>query len=132
MPTVDADSMVTETRTCPLCDSPLDQANPNECPRCDWTIGYRRRRSEPIGTQRDTAAMLMSLLPGAGHIYKGHTLTGVLLMVGAAFAALAVGVIATATMGFGLLLLPLYWAGVMMQVYWLEDRRAPLNSPARA
>jgi hypothetical protein len=36
-----------------------------------------------------------------------------------------VSVIATFTMGLGLLLLPLYWVGVMLQVYWLEDRRAP-------
>jgi len=123
--TIDADAKATDQRTCPLCDTPLDPGNPNECPKCDWTLGYRRRQSAPVGTSRDTAAMLLSVVPGLGHIYKGHLLTGLLFMAGAAFAVVAVSVIATFTMGFGLLLLPLYWAGVMMQVYWLEDRRRP-------
>jgi hypothetical protein len=47
---------------------------------------------------------------------------GALLMVGSAFALLACMVAATASAGWGLLLLPLYWAGVMMHVYWLDDR----------
>jgi hypothetical protein len=69
-------------------------------------------------------ALLLSIVPGLGHIYKGHRLTGALLMLGAFFAVLACSVAATATAGFGLLLLPFYWAGVMLQVYWLEDRAA--------
>ena len=81
----------------------------------------------PVGTHRDTTAMLLSVIPGLGHIYKGHLLTGLLLMAGGLFAVFACGVAATATMGLGLLLIPLYWAGVMMQVYWLEDRRIPLT-----
>lgn len=61
-------------------------------------------------------------------MYKGHMLTGGLLMLGGIFAVLACALAATASAGFGLLLIPLYWAGVMMQVYWLEDRRAPKAS----
>ena len=125
MPTIDTDSKVTEARTCPLCDAPLDPAQPNECPKCDWVLGYRRRESAPVGTQRDTVAMLLSVVPGLGHIYKGHATMGALLMAGGAFALFACALAATATMGLGLLLIPLYWAGVMLQVYWLEDRRAP-------
>lgn len=127
--TIDADSKVTEARKCPLCDTVLDQAHPNECPKCDWNVGYRRRQTATIGTNRDTAAMLMSVIPGLGHIYKGHNLTGILLMAGGLFAVFACGLAATATMGLGLLLLPLYWAGVMMQVYWLDDRKAPRPTP---
>jgi hypothetical protein len=78
MPSIDADSKVTETRTCPLCDTPLDPQNPNECPKCDWTLGYRRRQATPIGNKRDAASVLLSAVPGLGHIYKGHTLTGLL------------------------------------------------------
>ena len=37
---------------------------------------------------------------------------------------LAVAVAATFTAGWALLLMPLYWAGVMLQVYWLDDRVA--------
>jgi hypothetical protein len=109
---------------CPLCEAALDPANPNECPKCDWVVGYRRRQSERLGTARDRAALMLSVIPGLGHIYKGHRLTGALLMLGALFAVMACSVAATATAGFGLLLLPLYWAGVMLQVYWLEDRAA--------
>jgi hypothetical protein len=31
-------------------------------------------------------------------------------------------VAATFTAGFGMLLLPVYWVAIMMQVYWLEDK----------
>ena len=106
---------------CPLCGATLDPANPSECPQCDWVVGYRRGQTARLGTARDRAAVLLSIVPGLGHIYKGHRLTGSLLMLGAVFAVLACSVAATATAGFGLLLLPLYWAGVMLQVYWLED-----------
>ena len=125
MSTTEADSKPTETRTCPLCDTPLDPANPNECTRCDWVLGYRRREVAPLATQRDTAAMLLSAVPGLGHIYKGHTIMGAMLMAGGVFAIFACGLAATATMGLGLLLLPLYWAGVMLHAYWFEDLRAP-------
>ncbi len=113
-----------ETRThCPLCETPLDPQNPNECPKCDWIVGYRRRNYK--GSPRDIAALALSIVPGLGHIYKGHRLTGALFMLGAVFAVVACSVVATATAGFGLLLLPFYWAGVMMQVFWLDDRNAP-------
>jgi len=123
--TIDADSKVTETRTCPLCGTTLSSDNPNECPKCDWTIGYRRRLDASAGSNRDVAAVFLSIVPGLGHIYKGHPLTGALLMMGGFFAAFACALAAAASAGFGLLLIPLYWAGVMMQVYWLEDRRKP-------
>jgi hypothetical protein len=124
MPTTDENPPVTARKTCPLCDAPLDESNPNACPKCDWYAGYRQQREEPFGTGRDVAAALMSVVPGLGHIYKGYTMTGVLYMLGGVFAVFAAGVAATATAGFGLLLLPLYWIGIMLQVFWLEDRRA--------
>jgi len=124
MPTIEADSKTTNEHKCPLCDTPLDPASPNECPRCDWVLGYRRRQASPLGTQRDAISVALSVVPGLGHLYKGHYLSGMLLMAGGVFAIFACGLIATATMGFGLLLLPLYWFGIMMQVYWLEDRRS--------
>ena len=124
MPAIEANPPPTEARThCPLCDAELDPKNLSECPKCDWVPGYRRRSYH--GTGRDTAAMLLNVIPGLGHIYKGHRLTGALLMLGGVFAVFGCGLVATATAGFGLLLLPLYWAGVMMQVFWLEDRNAP-------
>jgi hypothetical protein len=117
----DANSPQTETRSaCPLCDAPLDPKNPNECPKCDWVLGYRSRQTN--GTFRDRVALFLSVVPGLGHIYKGHHLLGAILMLGSAFAIFGCIVAATASAGWGLLLLPLYWAGVMLHVYWLEDR----------
>ncbi|MDQ3622996.1 MAG: hypothetical protein M3463_10975 [Verrucomicrobiota bacterium] len=125
MPNTEANLPATESQTkCPLCGAPLDPQNPTECPKCDWVVGYGQHAVRAGGTPRDVAALLMSVIPGLGHIYKGHRLTGSLLMLGGVFAVLACGLVATATAGFGLLLLPLYWAGVMMQVYWIEDRAA--------
>jgi hypothetical protein len=124
MPTIEAKPSVTPLQACPLCDTPLDASNPNECPKCDWHVGYGKEPGQSVGTVRDVAAVVMSVIPGLGHIYKGHRLSGALYMLGALFAVFAAAVASTATAGFGLLLLPLYWAGVMLQVYWLEDRAA--------
>lgn len=120
MPLPDANSPVTATRThCPLCDAPLDPVHPDECPKCDWVVGYRSRSTG--GTKRDQIALVLSVIPGLGHIYKGHRLLGAVLMLGTFFAVFGAVVAATATALWGLLLLPLYWAGVMLHVYWLED-----------
>ena len=120
------------SRNCPLCGAQLDPSNPTECPRCDWVIGYRRHETQRAGTRRDAIAVLLSVVPGLGHIYKNHRLTGALLMIGALLALFAVSVAATATAGFGLLLLPLYWAGVMLHVYFLDDRGLSPDGRARA
>jgi hypothetical protein len=55
-------------------------------------------------------------------MYKGYKIMGVIYMLGAVFAILACTVAATFTAGFGMLLLPIYWVGIMLHVYWLEDR----------
>ena len=122
MPTIEAKPATTRISACPLCDTPLDPANQTECPKCDWHVGYKNVPGEAVGNVRDVAAVVMSVIPGLGHMYKGYRLTGALYMLGALFAIFAAGVASTATAGFGLLLLPLYWAGVMLQVYWLDDR----------
>ncbi|MGB8166651.1 MAG: hypothetical protein WCF18_04120 [Chthoniobacteraceae bacterium] len=124
MPTIEAKPSVTQISTCPLCDTPLDANTPTECPKCDWHVGYKNDPEPTVSSVRDVAAVVMSVIPGLGHIYKGYRMTGALYMLGAVFAIFAAGVASTATAGFGLLLLPLYWVGVMLQVYWLEDRAA--------
>ena len=125
MPTTDPTAPLSETRTCPLCGATLDAARPDECPRCDWIPGTPESAEEEearVGTPRDLAAMIMSLVPGLGHFYKGHKILAALLFAGGVIALGICSVIATATMGLGLLLIPLYWVGVMIHVYWLEDR----------
>ena len=123
MPTLDADPKVTATQRCPLCDTALDPAHPEACPRCDWVEPSHLESTSPTGTERDHYSLLLSVVPGLGHIYKGHLPLGLLFMGGGLVALFMVGLIATFTMGFGLLLLPLYWVAVMMHVFWLEDRR---------
>lgn len=120
MPATDANPTVTRTN-CPLCDTSLDPTNPNECPKCDWVAGYRAGQAAGTGTRRDTISAILSVVPGLGHIYKGHKLLGAVLMLGSLFAIFACVVAATATAGWGMLLLPLYWAGVMLHAYWAED-----------
>jgi hypothetical protein len=115
---------VAAPQTCPLCDTPLDPANPNACTKCDWVVGYRRRQ-QPRDNTRDIIAVFLSAVPGLGHIYKGHRLTGALYLLGTVFALMAIAVAATFTAGWALLLAPFYWAGVMLQVYWLEDKVVP-------
>jgi hypothetical protein len=133
MPSIDETPSVATTaarKTCPLCGAQLSESNPSECPKCDWHVGYQRERGQRLGTVRDVAAVILSVIPGLGHIYKGHRLTGALYMLGAVFAIFAAAVASTATAGFGLLLLPLYWIGIMLQVYWLEDRAAARAKPS--
>ena len=110
-----------EVERCPLCDSPLlDSAT--ACSKCDWVKGYRHRST--VSNPVDLTACLLSLVPGAGHYYKGHHGYAWLYFAGAALAAFWCSLAATATMGFGLLMLPLYWAWVMTHAYWIEDLKA--------
>ena len=121
MPPTEAKPSVTQASTCPLCDTPLDPSNPTECPKCDWHVGYRNERAQPVGNVRDVVAVVLSVVPGLGHIYKGHRTTGILYLIGSVFAFAFCFLAGAASAGWGLLLMPLYWAGVMLQVYFLED-----------
>jgi hypothetical protein len=78
------------------------------------------------GKASDAIAVMLSVLPGLGHIYKGHKFIGMLLIF--AGTPMAVGIallIATGTAGFGVGLLPVYWLAVMVHVYAIQDRIAP-------
>jgi hypothetical protein len=78
------------------------------------------------GKASDAVAVMLSVMPGLGHIYKGHKLIGLMLMF--AGTPIAVGLallIATGTAGFGILVLPVYWFAVMVHVYAIQDRVLP-------
>jgi len=109
---------------CPLCNSTLDAVHPNECPHCDWVRGYRHRKLE--GTKRDKIAALLSIIPGTGHYFKGHTLAAWLYLLGTVPAAGFAFMVGLPTIGLGFLLLPAYIAAVSWQAYWLEDWKDPL------
>jgi hypothetical protein len=77
------------------------------------------------GKASDMVAVMLSILPGLGHIYKGYRLIGVILMfVGAPMAVALALLIATGTAGFGFFLLPIYWIAVMVHVWAIPDRVA--------
>jgi hypothetical protein len=111
-----------ETMTCPLCGRQLPKDAPG-CDHCDWT---RDNPETAEGKASDAFAVLLSIVPGLGHIYKGHKLLGLLLVFVATPMAVGIALLAaTATAGFAVLLLPLYWLGVMFHVYGIEDRVGP-------
>lgn len=129
MPTIEANPPVTAATRCPLCDAPLDPNHPEACTKCDWVAPDHTERP-PGGNIRDKIAVCLSIVPGLGHIYKGYKMTGVLYMIGSVFAFAFCFLAGAASAGWGLLLMPLYWAGVMMQVYWLEDKALKARQPA--
>ncbi|PYJ90319.1 MAG: hypothetical protein DME70_00925, partial [Verrucomicrobia bacterium] len=57
----------------------------------------------------------------------GYKLIGLLFFFGAIGALLAGALAATATAGFGLFLIPIYWFACMFHVYGIQDRVAPTS-----
>src|SRR5256886_17140988 len=64
---------------CPYCGHLLSK-DAQRCDRCDWA---RSATETAEGKASDAVAVLLSIIPGLGHIYKGHRLAGFLWMGGA-------------------------------------------------
>jgi hypothetical protein len=111
-----------DTMTCPLCGHTLSK-DAESCDRCDWV--RRPDVDTAEGKASDLVAVMLSVIPGLGHVYKGYKLLGLLFVIGAFGAILLGALAATATAGFGLALIPIYWFAVMFHVYGIEDRVAP-------
>src|SRR5438045_9755489 len=103
---------------CPFCGNlrPKNVANGN---RCDWT---RKETETAEGKASDAVAVLLSIIPGLGHIYKGHKLAGFLWMAGAIPAGIFVLLAAFASAGFGVGLFFFYLIAVMLHAYAVDDR----------
>ena len=115
-------AIAADTMNCPLCGHVLPK-DAERCDRCDWV---RRPDTDTAeGKASDLVAVLLSVVPGLGHVYKGYKLLGLLFVIGAFAAILGGALAATATAGFGLALIPIYWFAVMFHVYGIEDRVAP-------
>ncbi len=70
------------------------------------------------------AAASSVLLPGLGHIYKGHYAAGAAILLMGAPLSLWVGVLLSlATLGVGLLIPILFWASVAVCAYYAPDNR---------
>lgn len=111
-----------DTMQCPYCGATLPKGA-DRCTQCDWT---RDQTETAEGKASDAVAVMLSVIPGLGHIYKGHRLVGALIMfVGTPMAIALAALTFTFTAGFGGLLLPLWWFGVMFHVWGIDDRVAP-------
>lgn len=67
-------------------------------------------------------AALLSIVPGLGHVYKGHYATGFIWMFVGMPVALWVGILLSlATAGFGLLIPFACWAGLVFDAYCERD-----------
>jgi hypothetical protein len=121
-PSAETDTGTAATMQCPHCGHTLPN-DAERCDRCDWMRASKPETAE--GKASDAVAVMLSIVPGLGHVYKGYRLLGLLFVTGAGFAILAGLLAATATAGFGLALIPIYWIGVMFHVYAIQDRVAP-------
>ena len=110
------------TMQCPFCGTTLPR-DAEACPNCDWT----REATKPAEPKAsDAMAILLSIIPGLGHIYKGHRLVGSVLLFLVTPVAIVFGFLAAfASAGFGIGILVFYWIGVMIHVWGIEDRVTP-------
>lgn len=76
------------------------------------------------GVDRDKIAALLSVLPGAGHLYKHHFLAGAgILTIGNVLAVFVAVWLSLATFGLSLIVVPVAWvAGVAAAAYLAPDR----------
>ena len=72
---------------------------------------------------RNVVAVLFSVVPGLGHLYKHHYLQGVcLLTVGNVLVVFIAGLMALGTFGLSLAIVPAIWfAGVGYSAYMATD-----------
>ncbi|MFT4176242.1 MAG: hypothetical protein QM627_06260 [Luteolibacter sp.] len=73
---------------------------------------------------RNKVAALLSVFPGAGHLYKHHYVDALCIMtVGNAVMVLTAAWLAIATLGMSLILVPAFWiVGVAYAAYYAEDQ----------
>ncbi len=112
---------------CPFCGEPLDR-HAMECTKCDWVRSVAQSEFSPPRNPRDIAAAVLSVVPGAGHYFKGYRLAAVLILF---LGVPVIGVMAFAfTMFiFGWTLVPAYWIVVAADAYMRRDLNLQLPKP---
>ncbi len=121
-PPTRAESSAGDKTPCPYCGNLLPK-DAKSCDRCDWTRAATTETAE--GKASDAVAVILSIIPGLGHIYKGHKLAGFLWMAGAVPVGIFVLLAAIASAGFGIGLFFFYLIAVMLHAYAVDDRVAP-------
>jgi hypothetical protein len=71
---------------------------------------------------RDTAAACLSVIPGAGHFFKGYKTLAILFFAGIPVILLLAYAF---TMFFGWFMIPVYWIAVAADAYVRKDMRPP-------
>src|SRR5581483_6756823 len=117
-PTAPAEPAAGDKMLCPYCGHLLPK-DAKHCDRCDWTQGATETAE---GKASDAMAVIFSIIPGLGHIYKGHKLAGFLWMFGAIPVGIFVLLAAFASAGWGLGLFFFYLIAVMLHAYAVDDR----------
>lgn len=120
-PAIQPAADMTGKMACPYCGHLLPK-NAEHCNQCDWT---RQETQTAEGKASDAVAVMLSIIPGLGHIYKGHKLAGFLWMLGAVPAGIFVLIAAFASAGFGAALFFVYLIACMIHVWGIEDRVVP-------
>jgi hypothetical protein len=117
-PAASPESSTGDQMPCPYCGHLLPR-DAQRCDRCDWKRGETETAE---GKASDAVAVILSIIPGLGHIYKGHKLAGFLWMVGAIPVGIFVLLAAFASAGWGLGLFFFYLGAVMLHAYGVHDR----------
>jgi hypothetical protein len=117
-PTTRPEPSTGDKMPCPYCGHLLPK-DATSCDRCDWTRGATETAE---GKASDAIAVIFSIIPGLGHIYKGHKLAGFLWMFGAIPVGIFVLLAAFASAGWGLGLFFFYLIAVMLHAYAVDDR----------
>ena len=112
------ESTAADQMPCPYCGH-LMPKDAQSCDRCDWKRGATETAE---GKASDAVAVILSIIPGLGHIYKGHKLAGFLWMAGAIPVGIFVLLAAVASAGFGIGLFFFYLIAVMLHAYAVDDR----------
>src|SRR5205809_7786237 len=122
-PTAQPESGKDDKMPCPYCGHLLPK-NAERCDRCDWVRGATQTAE---GKASDAIAVMFSIIPGLGHIYKGHILAGLVWMAGASPVGIFVFLAVFAWAGWGLGLFFFYLIVVMLHAYAVDGRVLLLN-----
>lgn len=76
-----------------------------------------------LDERRNRIAAIQSVIPGLGHIYKGHYWLGAIILLLSPLILWTGLILGWATFGFGLFLPFAFIAFIAYQAYHLEDRR---------
>jgi TM2 domain-containing membrane protein YozV len=120
-PTAPPEPSAGDKMPCPYCGHLLPK-DAERCDRCDWVRGATQTAE---GKASDMVAVMFSIVPGLGHIYKGHIFAGLLWMLGAIPVGIFVFLAAFASAGWGLGLFFFYLAAAMLHAYGIDDRVVP-------